>query len=53
MFVLNERTFAEFVFSKDLVLVEFYAPWCSHCKKLEPGKATFNKNVLTILTKCI
>ena len=36
--VLNRDTFAFYVKPKNLVLVEFYAPECVHCKQLEPGK---------------
>merc|ERR1711899_61907 len=34
--VLNRDTFAHYVQPLDLIMVEFYAPWCGHCKKLEP-----------------
>ena len=35
--VLTDSTFDQKVFgSKDIWMVEFYAPWCGHCKKLEP-----------------
>jgi len=33
---LTPKTFAEVLDGSSNVLVEFYAPWCGHCKSLAP-----------------
>ncbi|KAF0898739.1 hypothetical protein E2562_009345 [Oryza meyeriana var. granulata] len=43
---LNSRNYDELVIkSKDLWIVEFFAPWCGHCKKLAPEWKRAAKNL--------
>merc|ERR1712045_214305 len=52
--VLVGRNFEDVVYHPDKdVLVEFYAPWCGHCKKLAPEYEEAAKRIRTTLPNTI
>lgn len=54
---LTKKTFPDFIKENDLVLAEFFAPWCGHCKALAPeyeeaAKALDQKNIKLVQIDC-
>ena len=54
---LKKDSFNDFIKSNDLVLAEFFAPWCGHCKALAPeyesaATALKDKNIPLVKVDC-
>lgn len=54
---LGKDTFKDFISTNDLVLAEFFAPWCGHCKALAPeyeeaATTLKEKNIALVKVDC-
>jgi thioredoxin-like negative regulator of GroEL len=47
--VLTSENFTKTVRDVDIMLVEFYAPWCKHCQQVRPVDLI---NIFSVLERC-
>ncbi|EGR33508.1 hypothetical protein IMG5_051050 [Ichthyophthirius multifiliis] len=44
IYILNPQNFNDFVTQNEHVFIDFYAPWCDHCKQLDPEFIKISQN---------